>query len=493
VSGHWEALNGPELGAALEDVRKLARRYVVMSNDQSVAFGLFSFHTHTFEAVDYSPLLAITSPEMRSGKTTLMKLLALICAEPWRVITPSEAVVFRKIHRDHPTLLLDEYDTIFQEREYEPLRAILNAGNEPGTHVPRCVGPSQQLEDFAVYCPKVLAGIGRLPTTVADRAIEIALKRKAPGETVARFRRRVVAAEAEPLQQALASLAEHHFDALAEARPELPDELDDRAQDAWEPLLAIADLAGGDWPELAREAALALSDGRASANEDSDRLLLLADIRDVYDRLARDHVLTVELITELAEVEESPWAEWWDEREDKPKKGAAMNLARELRPFGIRSTTVRTDSGRAKGYKRDDFEDAWARYVPLSGTQSRDSRDNPHEYSDSGHSESRDTTPFVTTSEEAANPHEQSDVTAVTASNPENGGGDVSEAEVERLAEVSRRVQHENVPTLDELDLGTARLDEIRAADENEQAVLAEVAELVAEGVLIPRDEAGGA
>jgi hypothetical protein len=321
TGGPWDALNGPKLADVLEDVRVFAHRYVVMSRDQAVAVALWVFHTHTFEAVDYSPLLAITSPEMRSGKTTLMKLLALLCAIPWRVITPSEAVVFRKIHRDRPTVLLDEYDTIFQEREYEPLRAILNAGNEPGTHVPRCVGPSQQLEDFAVYCPKALAGIGRLPTTVADRSIEIALKRKAPGENVARFRRREIADAAEPLHQALASLAEYHFDALAEARPKLPDELDDRAQDAWEPLLAIADLAGGVWPELARRSALALSDGRATANEDSDRLQLLDDIRAVFDRLDCDRIITTDLVTDLARDDEAPWTEWWDEREGKPKKG----------------------------------------------------------------------------------------------------------------------------------------------------------------------------
>jgi hypothetical protein len=399
-----------------------------MNDHQASAVALWIFHTHAFDAADYSPYLAITSPEMRSGKTTLMKLLELLCARPWRVITPSEAVVFRKINRDRPTFLLDEYDTIFQERDYEPLRAILNAGNEPGTFVPRCVGPSLQLEDFAVFCPKALAGIGRLPTTVADRTIEIALKRKAAGETVARFRRREVAEEAEPLRQALASLASHHVDHLAVARPELPDELDDRAQDACEPLLAIADLAGGEWPEVARRAALALSDGRAAANEESDRLRLLEDLRDVFDHRKADRLLTADLITELARDDESPWTDWWDEREGKPGKGAARGLAGKLRPFGIRSTTVRVEDGRGKGYHRSDFEDAWTRYVPVLGAEIRDIGDNPHEYSDSDPSGIRDTTPFVTDSEEASNPHEQSDVTDVTAQDPGNGDIDLGTA-----------------------------------------------------------------
>ena len=155
---------------------------------------------------------------------------------------------------------------------------------------------------------------------MADRTIEIALKRKAAGETVARFRRREVAEAAEPLHQALDALASYHVDALAEARPELPDELDDRAQDAWEPLLAIADLAGGEWPTLTRRAALALSDGRATSSEDSDRLQLLGDVRDILDRLGCGRILTADLITELARDDESLWTEWCDEREDKAQE-----------------------------------------------------------------------------------------------------------------------------------------------------------------------------
>ena len=157
------SFDGPDLAALLDDTRAFVRGYVVMSDDQAIAVALWEFHTHAFGAADYSPYLAITSPEMRSGKTTLLKLLELLCARPWRVITPSEAVVFRKINRDRPTLLLDEYDTIFQERDYEPLRAILNAGNEPGTHVPRCVGRASSSRISPSFAPR------RSPASVASR------------------------------------------------------------------------------------------------------------------------------------------------------------------------------------------------------------------------------------------------------------------------------------------------------------------------------------
>jgi hypothetical protein len=107
---------------------------------------------------------------------------------------PSEAVLYRKIERDHPTLPLDEVDTVWRggggcNDNHDGLRALLKAGNESGVRVPRCAGPrGEQLVDFDVYCPKVLAGIGQLPETVADRSILVAMKRRTKRERVERFR-----------------------------------------------------------------------------------------------------------------------------------------------------------------------------------------------------------------------------------------------------------------------------------------------------------------
>jgi hypothetical protein len=147
----------------LDDVGAFIRRYVVVTPEQAAALTLWVAHTHCVDSFEISPYLAISSAEKRSGKTTTMKLLEVLAARPWRVVTPSEAVVYRKIDRDRPTVLLDEYDTIFKDRDYEPLRALLNAGNEPGTTVPRCGGANRdQLIDFKIYAAKALAGIGRL-------------------------------------------------------------------------------------------------------------------------------------------------------------------------------------------------------------------------------------------------------------------------------------------------------------------------------------------
>ena len=132
------------------------------------------------------------------------------------------------------------------------------------------------------------------------------------------------------------------------------------AQDNWEPLLAIADLAGGDWPKLAREAALALS-GAVDAENDNIRVQLLADIRDVFASTQRDRLPTVELIAELSAMEDRPWCE-----ANRGKPISARWLAARLRAFGITVGAKRSGEAVFKGYKRDQFKDAWARYLPTS-------------------------------------------------------------------------------------------------------------------------------
>jgi hypothetical protein len=342
----------------LEAVVALVRRYVVLTDTQAAAVALWTVHTHALEAAETTPYLAITSPEKRSGKTRLLDVLELVVAAPWRAITPTEAVTFRKIERDQPTLLLDEADAIFgpKAREHEGLRALLNAGNRRGTMVPRCVGPSHALHDFAVFCPKALAGIGELPDTVTDRAVRIRLKRKAPGETAGRFRRREAEPEAVRLRDQLSGSAKANVPRLVDARPAIPAELDDRAAEAWEPLLAIADLAGEPWPAMARAAALDLSSGE-QREDDSIGVRLLADVREAFGDA--DRMSTEGLLGALCADDEAPWGDW------RGKPLSARALGRLLRRYGVASRSIRfPDDTTLKGFLREQFDDPWSRYLP---------------------------------------------------------------------------------------------------------------------------------
>lgn len=346
----------------LEDARTFVRRYVVLPDEHhAAAMALWVAHTWAIDAAHATPYLLVLSAERRSGKSRLLEVVALLVRKPWSVVAASEAAMFRKIAAERPTLLLDELDAIFgsDAERTEWLRAVLNAGNRPGVAVARCVGPGHEVRDFEVFCPKLLAGIdtGRLPDTIRDRAVELRLQRKTDDEPVARFRQRYAEIESLDLRNRLEEWAAEHEDALRAAEPNLPNALNDRAADAWEALLAIADLAGGQWPALARDAAVALIPSEEEANPHGSRVL--AVLRHISD--GSRVVATSDLLTALNGNDELPFGGW--------RKGEGIDaraVAKLLRPYELKPRTVRLEDGStAKGYARDAaLEDAFARYLP---------------------------------------------------------------------------------------------------------------------------------
>jgi hypothetical protein len=364
----WAPTPPVDLLETLAAVEAFFNRFVVFSNrSQSTVIALWVLHAWAKNAFDYTPYLHIHSPEKRCGKTLVLDLLGLLVPEPWPVVGPSEAVLFRAIDANEPTLLLDEVDTIFKERDEksEGLRGILNAGFKRNGSVPRCVGQGHEVKNFSVFCPKVLAGIGRLPDTVADRSIPITLSRKTRQDPVERFRLRRVIAESEELRARLQNWAESAvvIEELRNAEPAMPGELGDRQADVTEPLVAIADLAGGDWPERARNALLELY--ASHRDPESDGVRLLRDVRTVLQSQNLTRIKTSSLIEALFEIEESPWASFWEQDWKRGNtKGPAQRLAALLKPFGITPKTLKfADETEAKGYSESDFEDSWTRYT----------------------------------------------------------------------------------------------------------------------------------
>ena len=338
------------------------RRYVAISDPQADAITLWIAHTHAVEGAEATPYIEVTSAEKRSGKTRLLEVLSQLAARSWFTGRVSAAVLVRKLAGDTATLLLDESDAVFRgDKEYaEALRAVLNSGHRRGGVASLCVkaGADFELKDFAVFGPKAIAGIGRLPETVADRAITISLKRRAPNEHVERFRRRDAEEQAKSLRNELERWAVGAVVTLSNARPDIPLELDDRAADGWEPLLAIADLAGSDWPKRARRAALELSAGDMR-EDDSLGVRLLLDVRTVFEERNVDKIAIKALVNALIAIEDAPWGDL---------KGRSLNprgLGWRLKEFGIRARTIRLEGGAVvRGYQRGWFEDAWLRYVP---------------------------------------------------------------------------------------------------------------------------------
>jgi hypothetical protein len=359
--------------------------------------------------------LSITSATKECGKTRLLEVLSGLVSRPWLTGRVTAAVLARKVDKERPTLLLDESDSAFSgEREYaEALRGILNSGYRRSGRSSVCVGQGVNISyvDLSTFCPKAIAGIGHLPDTVASRSIPIRLKKIAPDEQVAGFYLREFEGIAALLHQALVSLGQLHVAALDAARPERPRGLKDRAADCWEPLLAIAELAGEDWPERARSAAIELS-SEGARDDDSLGVELLADCHAVFD--GQERMFTDALVAALCEDVEKPWATWHRGERISPR-----SLGRLLKPFGISSRTIRIGNETAKGYLRESFEDAWKRWLPSNPPDLSVTTSQPASAKGLRPFSIRHTTPLVTDNQTPANPHGERDVTDVT---DRNGG-----------------------------------------------------------------------
>ena len=224
-----------DLDTLLGEVRTFVRRFVVVTPEQATVLALWVVHTHAFDSAETTPYLSINAATKQAGKTRLLEVLEQLVAKPWMTARATAAVLVRKIEGDKPTLLLDESDAAFrQANEYtEALRSVLNAGYRRGGKASLCVGQGKNInyKDFSTFCPKAIAGIGTLPDTVADRAISITLKRRRRDENVERFRLLDGRKAAKPLKERLQQWEKKHTRILEGRRPDLPNELSDRAQD----------------------------------------------------------------------------------------------------------------------------------------------------------------------------------------------------------------------------------------------------------------------
>lgn len=342
--------------ALLDDLRTFLCRFVAFPEpEQADAVALWVIHTHAFEAAEATPRLSIQSAEKQSGKTRLLELLDLLCRSPFQVASISSAAMFRIISGGPTTLLIDEADSIFDRRGSgaEDLRGLLNAGYRRGGAVMRASG-KHGVKRYEVFAPVALAGIGGLPDTVQDRSVVLRLKRRAIGESVEKLRRREVEADVFALRTAIGRWAEENISVLAEMSTLVPDVLGDRSADIWEPLLAIASVTGGDWPQRAAAAAITLSVRAADDDAGSDGVRLLADLQSVFDQFNRERVSSADLVRLLTERDDAPWREQGLD---------AHSLARMLRPYDVKPKLVRVGETVFRGYVRSDFDDAFGRYL----------------------------------------------------------------------------------------------------------------------------------
>jgi putative DNA primase/helicase len=355
---HWQVEPSPlpvDGAKLLDALRQVFRHYIVLPPGADIALALWVLHAWTMDAGEISPFMVLVSPTKRCGKTSVMILLQYLTPRSELSSNITGPALFRYIEAVRPTLLIDEADSFVKDNE--ELRGILNSGHtKTAANVIRSVEVNGEHKPrrFSTWAPKAIATIRSLAETLEDRAIIVQLQRKPPGAKVERLRRR----DSEwcaALRSQAARWSMDHFDKLVDPDPQVPEALNDRAADNWRPLLAIADLAGGEWPQLARQACLTLS---GESPEESLGVMLLADCRPAFgdDAVIR----SADLVHELTADPERPWAEY-----NRGDPITQRQLAKLLGTFGIISVNVRPEVGpQGKGYRRVDFEEAWEAYCP---------------------------------------------------------------------------------------------------------------------------------
>ncbi|MFF8968620.1 DUF3631 domain-containing protein [Streptomyces sp. NPDC014995] len=356
--------------ALLDEVEAFHRRFNVFPTDAAfVAVALWDAHAHLLDCFDSTPRIAFLSPEPGSGKTRALEIVETLVPQPMTAVNASAAALFRSVSgvNGKPTILFDEIDTVFGPKagDNEELRGFLNAGHRRTGVTYRCIGDggNQTVQAFPSYCAVAVAGLGSLPDTILTRSVIIRMRRRARNEKVEPFRARIHEAEGHKLRDRLAQWAEQARGFVMGAWPDMPDGVADRPADVWEPLLAIADAAGGAWPDRAREACLTLVKASRANDKGSLGVRLLTDLRD-HVMVGIDRLPTVAILDRLNAMDDAPWADLNGKPLDNRRlsKMLAEYMTADNEP--IASRNIKAAGSVLKGYYAADLWDAWARYCP---------------------------------------------------------------------------------------------------------------------------------
>ncbi|MFF4345513.1 DUF3631 domain-containing protein [Kitasatospora sp. NPDC001540] len=348
----------------LSELRSAIARFVILPSAHALdAVTLWVAATHLQPAWQHAPRLAVIGPAKRCGKSRLLDVITETVHDALITVNASTAAIFRSITDKPPTLLVDEADTLFGSikaaEKNEDLRGLLNAGHQRNRPTLRVTGPDHKVVKFPTFAMAALAGIGDLPDTIMDRSVVIRMRRRAPGERVSSYRSDRDNPALHELRDDLRAWLVPLTGTAANMEPLMP--VDDRAADTWEPLVTVADLAGGEWPARARAACRAMTAHESGQDEEGGlKTRILVDIRRVFaaggnpDALSTEHILTA-----LNADGEAPWAE------HGINGLTARGLQLLLKDYGISSANIRFDRDtQRKGFTRNSFLDPWSRYCP---------------------------------------------------------------------------------------------------------------------------------
>ncbi|MCA3269985.1 MAG: DUF3631 domain-containing protein [Thalassospira sp.] len=412
---HWpDKVDGAALLLALS---AFIRRYIYVSDEALTAISLWLLHTYNIECFRHSPFMAVQSPEKGCGKSTLLAVLFVLSYRALSASNISPAAVFRVIEAHQPTLVIDEIDTVFSREGNEDLRGILNAGHsKPMACVMRVVGDAHEVRQFSVWAAKAVAGIGTLPETLQSRAVVIRLERKLTTDKIERLRPEKLLPDISRLQSQAHRFMQDNAAQLTEYDVDI-DDIGDRDVDNWRPLLAIADAAGGVWPQKALQALYTLTGAAKRYQQLTLPQQLLADVKAIFEDDPRSFIPTTDLIATLHKRDERPW------RTYKHNGLTPESFAYLLREYGVKTKQVRLGQTPVRGLNRSDMVHIFTRYTGAdthSGGISDFQPVTPLQPNDSD-GLSYTATCDTVTGQEALEATENKECNGVTGYKPENG------------------------------------------------------------------------
>lgn len=322
----------------------IARFSVLPSRAAGYALVLFAAHCWIYQSFTETPRMHVSALTYGAGKTRVMKLVNLLCPNPQMMAKITGPALYHIIDERHPApLALDEADAIFGPgTRAEELRGILNAGYEYSGTITRV--SKGEAADYSVFCPVIFAGKGKLPPSLEDRSVTVMMAQRRPGQEMDRFVPKMHDAMGRQIGLMLGAWATRVAGPAGDILwNDPPEKLADRQVDILTPLYAIAQMAGGPWPERFAEIVDVLMLGGVSTDEVSPATALLTAILDVWPE--DEERLPTHRLASLVAGHESGRFAW-------PESVQTGELNRRMRDLGIPPVPLRIGGNVMRGYDR---------------------------------------------------------------------------------------------------------------------------------------------
>ena len=367
----------PRIGADhLDAAYTYLRKFAKITEAQARILALYVGAAFVFDFWETTPYIYIYSAEAESGKSRIAKLLSAMFDTPKILLGPSLASLYgiieqaRELGERPKPIIIDEIDRLFNGRKENdnPIFAFLDGGFEPDSAVTRAryVKGQRDTEYLDSHCPKVLVGIDRkmMDSIILSRCILIRMEKKLPEDGTKKYVKRFHRAQGVEIGANLCAWAIANEERILRIDALYTPEFGDRAIDIWEPILAFAEAAGGNWLEYAKASLVELNSD-AAIERDSIGVQALKSIRAAKAMLPdAKGVASQSLIEILHGMEGSPWAEY-----GRGKKPITVDaLARILARHKIKPHPISIEGIQLKGYEWSQFEDAWKRHCRADST-----------------------------------------------------------------------------------------------------------------------------